>query len=362
MFFATIKAQTTQEQSYELVFERMSNDTLYYDIYFKGGLQPTGKEIITSAGEVIEINYESWIYYIFHSDANKSCYLIINESNGNLLEIKARNDEGPDDLAEWNKIGCPVPFSVYCLTEFLYFDCNWNWAGYNYNDTVIIVNSNEELKKYIPGGDPDIDFSKYTFIWVGGINSATSHFLNTKRFLRLSSNEYKLEVTKVLCDNRFTEWIFWDVSLLVDKINEGSNIDLNFIYEDIFDGDNPAFLKNTKWKLEGIVDIETDNLIGINPNCYYESPCYTLIFHSNNSGHGYTLANNIFIRKLDPIEIRGYGMYSEEYDGFPIDLTIIINLIESYSHENNELKFFFYYENIQYYLLYKLYKLNHEHK
>ena len=104
ILFTATKAQTTQHEADDLVLERMSAETRLYSIYVKQGVQPTGTEITTSAGEIIELDYESWVYYVLYVDISQSKYLIVKKENGNLLEINLKNNETPEDLEEWKMV------------------------------------------------------------------------------------------------------------------------------------------------------------------------------------------------------------------------------------------------------------------
>jgi hypothetical protein len=74
-------------------------------------------------------------------------YLIIKENNGNLLEVNTRKDNDLDDLAEWRKVTFEpeypinVPFTIYSLEG-----TSCKWINLNYDETVIVINSNEKLK------------------------------------------------------------------------------------------------------------------------------------------------------------------------------------------------------------------------
>jgi len=101
-FFTALSAQTTQEQADKIVLERMSSETQSYTVYAKEDVQK--EMIITSAaGEMLELDYSCWIYYIRYG-ANQGRYLIVNKSNGNLLEVDAKSGAEPEDLAKWKEI------------------------------------------------------------------------------------------------------------------------------------------------------------------------------------------------------------------------------------------------------------------
>jgi len=99
----SLSAQITQTDADSIVKKRMSNETLDFTIFAKEDVQ-TGFEITTATGEVLELNYPCWIYYVNFIDETNGKYLIVKENNGNLLEINTKNDEAPDSLEEWRLV------------------------------------------------------------------------------------------------------------------------------------------------------------------------------------------------------------------------------------------------------------------
>ena len=108
-FFTALSAQTTQEEADAIVFKRMSRETGPYIVYAKEGIQ-TKMTIISHKGEVLELDYACWVYYI-HYVNNIGQYIIVKESDGNVLEIMVKNYTKPDDLIKWRMID-PEKLSV----------------------------------------------------------------------------------------------------------------------------------------------------------------------------------------------------------------------------------------------------------
>ena len=104
-FFSAISAQVTQEKADEIVLARLSQETQPYIIYAKEGVQ-TAMNIATIVGETLELDYPCWVYYASNISANCCVgrYLIVNESNGNLLEVKVKSNAGQGDLTEWRVV------------------------------------------------------------------------------------------------------------------------------------------------------------------------------------------------------------------------------------------------------------------
>ena len=98
VFLSAFAAPITQKEADEIVLERMSQEMQPYTIYAKADVQ-TKMAITATNGKTLELDYACWVYYISYTDAGR--YLIIKEDNGNLLEINAKNNVEPDDLAEW---------------------------------------------------------------------------------------------------------------------------------------------------------------------------------------------------------------------------------------------------------------------
>ena len=100
----SLSAQVTQLQADTIVLDRMSSDQRAYTLYAKQGLQEEGYTITTSQGEVFELDYPCWVYYVTYTNEIATKYLVVKESNGSLLEVNVRNDEGPEDLSEWETL------------------------------------------------------------------------------------------------------------------------------------------------------------------------------------------------------------------------------------------------------------------
>ena len=94
-FLFALSAQTTQEEADAIVLKRLSQETLPYIVSAKEDVQ-TSMTVSTANGETLELDYKCWVYYVSYIDFGR--YLIVNESNGNLLEVNAKDDKG---LATW---------------------------------------------------------------------------------------------------------------------------------------------------------------------------------------------------------------------------------------------------------------------
>ena len=122
MFFITLSAQITQEHADLIILGHLPNDTSAYTLYAKDTVQPN-YVVLTAANEKLKLNYPCWVYYVSFTGETESKYLIVKESNGNVLEVNAKNDEGPEDLEDWRG----VPFLQYSLWE-----CTGKYYSFDY--------------------------------------------------------------------------------------------------------------------------------------------------------------------------------------------------------------------------------------
>ena len=95
---------TSHEEADAIVLKRLSQETRPYTLHATEELQKEMR-ITSSAGELLEINYWCWVYYVSYTGTNQGLYLIVKEANGKLLEVQAQSDVTPDDLAEWKQVG-----------------------------------------------------------------------------------------------------------------------------------------------------------------------------------------------------------------------------------------------------------------
>ena len=225
-FLSASLAQITQTASDEIVLKRMNAETRPHTVYAK----TDGATISTTAGELLELNYASWIYYIRYDDQadeipTSRCYFVVKESSGNLLEVNTKNDVSPD-LAVWRIVpDCPMRF---LFKEYTLAGTSCQWTDFE-TDTVIIVNSNEELESYMSCiGDnlPAINFSKYSLLLIRSLSSLGIDHI-TKSLQQTATNEYELDVNVFLNNLAFSTG--WTLALITCKLGEEANIKLNLV-------------------------------------------------------------------------------------------------------------------------------------
>jgi hypothetical protein len=202
----------------------MDTEMCFYTIYAKENLQ-TAFEITTAAGEILELDYPCWVYFVNITDKQDGKYLIVKASNGNILEVNTKNDKEPDELEEWRFVEKNDWFT-YSLSNTL---CQWGPLTH-YSPHVIIINSNEELEQYIncaEGNYPEVDFSKYSLLfinaneWPGAV--ANIH----KNLLKISENEYKLNVELILFQAVQIDEDYWNFAIVTSKLSSETNVELN---------------------------------------------------------------------------------------------------------------------------------------
>ncbi|MDR0811134.1 MAG: hypothetical protein LBN23_02500 [Paludibacter sp.] len=109
-------------------------------------------------------------------------------------------------------------------------------------------------------------------------------------------------------------------------------------------------LNNTKWKLVGYIEKEEQNLYILEPQGCDE--CYTLIFHTDTTGFGKSSSNQIVVNLNKAPFLQTTTMVGEiGKDGYYF--YDVLGNITSYTHTDNELKFFYQIDGKNYYLLYK---------
>ena len=105
-----LSAQITREQADEIVLEYIQNVvTSPYLLYIHQNSPITNETTITTeTEEIINIKYNSWFYYLTdfpELNTFQHRYLLVKETNGNILEIIPQNDIDSNDLfSNWECI------------------------------------------------------------------------------------------------------------------------------------------------------------------------------------------------------------------------------------------------------------------
>jgi len=220
---ALFSAQTTQEQADSIVSERLNGETQLYIVYAKEDVQKD--MIITSvAGERLKMNYSCWVYYIHYADSGQGRYLIVKESNGNLLEVNAKSGAEPDDLAEWRIVPIEIFFTEFSIGVASGGGCRWSINNINFNNQIVVFNNNEELGNYIDcsvGSFPEIDFENYSLIRATWGTPSSSSVIEKIQLLKISVNEYILNI-EFRQKSADLFWQSWIKTIRVPKLHENS--------------------------------------------------------------------------------------------------------------------------------------------
>ena len=111
--------------------------------------------------------------------------------------------------------------------------CDWNLPD-DYNN-VIVVDSDEELARYIASESgesyPAVDFSKYTMIIAHGYSLKGISNKQIESFQSISATEIALNIAIYQDMTDVVEP--WTIALLVDKWDRLYNIDLRVVYRDV---------------------------------------------------------------------------------------------------------------------------------
>jgi hypothetical protein len=149
-----------------------------------------------------------------------------------------------------------IPFEDYSLAGT---SCQWTKFN-NDNDEAVVINSNEELNRYVTctGNDyPAIDFSKSTLLLAHGTGTSSVVSVGCSRLQQISEQGYTMNVDIVL--GNATVVSPWHIAVIMDKINVQSNIKLNVNTVFANNGqevENP--LTDLPWLKEIIDGIEKD--------------------------------------------------------------------------------------------------------
>jgi len=127
---------------------------------------------------------------------------------------------GSSDGGEEPEYPINIPFMEYSLDE------SCHWTNLAYNDKVIIINSEEDLNRYVACMDDDyteIDFSKYTMLLPHGYHTSGVN-PNNNSLQQLSEQNYEMRVD--LFPTYLTAVTYWQAPIIVDKLDEGCVIEL----------------------------------------------------------------------------------------------------------------------------------------
>jgi len=228
MLCFSLSAQITQEEADDIIRENLLGITAPLTVFAKDTVQ-TNYAVLTSTNEKLKMNYPCWVYYVIFPEETNSKYLIVKESNGNIFEINARNDEGPEDLEEWRVVviyPIEIPIENYSLAGT---SCQWTNLPL-YGNYVFTINSDEEIEQYVVCTEenyPEIDFSVYTLLLAVGWSPHAFATLISREYMQISRNEYTLNLK--IHSGYMLMPSPWRFAFLVPKVFDEEIIILNVV-------------------------------------------------------------------------------------------------------------------------------------
>jgi hypothetical protein len=200
-----------------------------------------------------------------------------------------------------------IPFTEYSLPE------TCQWTNLTYDNTVIVINSEEKLNQYVTSTDgvyPKIDFSKHTLLLANGVEEYLV-IPNYKNLQQLSIQSYVMKVD--LLPYMASVITYWHVPIIVNKIADDSVIELNVTTTII---EPEITLQGISWKLIRFVDTETEEMK--EPIPPFEER-FHLNFYYDNTLSGFSSSNelcgNYEINDTSKIRISVKAM-TENYEYF----------------------------------------------
>jgi len=119
------------------------------------------------------------------------------------------------------------------FTEYSIEETSCQWVNLPYDNKVIIINSAEELKKYLTGkvsDFPAIDFSKQSLLLASRNSSNGVLSFTITDLQQHSSNKYSLNIEITLSDTTANKT--WCKAIIVKKMSENNEVILNITFKE----------------------------------------------------------------------------------------------------------------------------------
>ena len=162
------------------------------------------------------------------------------------------------------------PKEIY-FTEYSLIGTSCQWINLPSDDKVLIINSNDELYKYVSLSGtmcPDIDFSKKSLLLVSGYVTGSVSNMIVKDLKQVSSNKliWNLEINLTYKDISSP----WSMALIVEKVNDDFDVMLNLALH------APKIIRPVTIMDENIIDFFHKALYidDISPCFFTDSPSY----------------------------------------------------------------------------------------
>jgi len=136
---------------------------------------------------------------------------------------KKDNGEKGDNPPEEPTYPIEIPFEEYSLEGI-----HCQWTNLAYDNSVIIINSEEEMSQYVTcanGGYSEIDFAKYSLICASGMATSSPVDVIERQLQQISDNEYSL--TLIIETGAASKPEPWLVLIKVPKLFQGAVVTLN---------------------------------------------------------------------------------------------------------------------------------------
>ncbi|MDR2936331.1 MAG: hypothetical protein LBU80_03190 [Rikenellaceae bacterium] len=140
-----------------------------------------------------------------------------NEPNEPEQKDEQKEPERPEEPT-----GEGVPFTMYPFGEES--SVRWPNPDYNTESKLLVINSDEELRRYVDGDYPPIEFAKKTLLLASG-GTPQSGTEPIVKYFKESSQDYRLHIDVIMGDAASPD--FWQVAILTDKLSNDSKVELS---------------------------------------------------------------------------------------------------------------------------------------
>lgn len=246
------------------------------------------------------------------------------------------------------------PIDIETTDYFLPTGCSWQYPLTAVPDSVCVISSIDDLYPLTTCAlnEISVDFETYSLLYSRGGDSRRVITVTTG-LQQISDNEYSLNADIPTIPALPG---FWTLSVKIPKLPQNAVVRLN---KNQYPSELPP-LKNTNWKLAGIVNEQTGVLIELEPkDC---ENCYTFNFNTDSTAWGHSTGNAVWVDFLRKENFTGIAtLAGERGDGYLFRYALLSATSYSYEKVTSPtiegdydylLKFFYETDGIRYYLKY----------
>ena len=184
-----------------------------------------------------------WYRATIHEDSPNEILIVVNGNNSiqprtSIIDVQCGNVFGCITIVQGAKQGedtqyasvmSSLPYTEYSLEGT---SCEWNFP-YDFDEIVdvVIVNSDEELRKYIKSENnasyPDIDFTKQSLVITYGSQNSGIESIHLVNFKKLSEAYYELSIE--ITPNLACVMSPWTYAFITEKLSDQTQIKLGVI-------------------------------------------------------------------------------------------------------------------------------------